>query len=514
MKLLKSASTVSALTLLSRISGFMRDVVIARIFGASIWTDAFFVAFKIPNFMRRLFAEGSFSLAFIPVLNEVKAEGDPVRLKAMIDHVAGALLAVLVLVLAVLELAAPGVIHVFAFGFSDQPAVFDASVDMLRITLPYLLLISLVAFCGGVLNTHDRFAIPAVTPVLLNVSLIACVLWLHRDLAVPEQSLAWGVLLAGVLQLLLQWPALARLGLLPRPRLDWHNSEVRKIVRLMGPTLVGSSVAQINLLVDTVIATALPLVGSVSFLYFADRLLEFPLAVFGIAISTVILPRLSLQHASLEKQGFQDTIAWALSLATALAIPCAVGLLLLAQPIMYTLFEYGAFDASNTHNSAVALMVYALALPAFVLNKVLLPVFYARKDTRTPVRVAVIVMLANMLLNGLFIWALWLLQVQALHAGLALASAVAGWLQLLLLSRHLQRNKTVHFAALPWHKLYKVLLASLLMGGVLYLSNHHLLAWVDLHWHQRVLNLSALIVAGAAVYFAALHLLRVRLVRN
>ena len=297
MNLIKSTAVVSFFTLISRISGFVRDVLLARFFGASLWTDAFFVAFKIPNFMRRLFAEGSFSLAFIPVLNEVKTQRSRDTLKEFLNHIFGCLLAVLLVVLGILELIAPGVISVFAPGFISHPEVFDSTVDMLRVTLPYLLFISLVAFSGGILNSFGRFALPAATPILLNLSLIWSAVYLRDNMAVPVMALAFGVLIAGVLQLIVQVPALWRLGLLPKPVVKFHDPEVKKVMTLMLPTLLGSSVAQINLLIDTLLATLLPLVGSVSFLYYSERLVEFRLGLFGIAISTVILRRLATAFA-------------------------------------------------------------------------------------------------------------------------------------------------------------------------------------------------------------------------
>ena len=375
MNLIKSTAVVSFFTLISRISGFVRDVLLARFFGASLWTDAFFLAFKIPNFMRRLFAEGSFSLAFIPVLNEVKTQRSRDTLKEFLNHIFGCLLAVLLVVLGILELIAPGVISVFAPGFISHPEVFDSTVDMLRVTLPYLLFISLVAFSGGILNSFGRFALPAATPILLNLSLIWSAVYLRDNMAVPVMALAFGVLIAGVLQLIVQVPALWRLGLLPKPVVKFHDPEVKKVMTLMLPTLLGSSVAQINLLIDTLLATLLPLVGSVTFLYYSDRLVEFPLGLFGIAISTVILPRLSTAFAGNDDTDYQNTLRWAMSLAMLIALPSALGLLLLAKPVVITLFAYDQFTVQNALYTSYSLMVYMIGLPAFVANKVLMPAF-------------------------------------------------------------------------------------------------------------------------------------------
>jgi putative peptidoglycan lipid II flippase len=512
MNLFKSTVTVSFFTFLSRITGFLRDMVVARSFGANIWTDAFFVAFKIPNFLRRLFAEGSFSLAFIPVLNEIKARNDRRALKAFIDRIAGSLLAVTLIVFAVMEIFAPAVIAVFAPGYLDKPEVYRESVSMLRMTLPYLPLVSLVAFAGGILNSHHRFALPAATPILLNLALIASALWLKNQFDPPVKALAFGVLAAGILQLLAQLPALWRMGLLPRPRWGFGDPQIKKVLRLMGPTLFGSSIAQLNLLLDTIIATFLPLAGSVSFLYYSDRLLEFPLGVFGIAISTVILPALSFQHASDQRGGFLQTLRWAVKLALVIALPAAIALAILAKPVVISLFEYGRFDAFSSHMTALSLMAYMLGLPAFVLNKVLLPAFYSRKDTRTPVKIGIYSLLANMLLNIVLTAALWWSGVAALHMALALASAISAWLQTVLLYRALRRTAAVSHSLFPWRSVQRMALASIVMGLILWLGLWWLQAGLGWDWHQspwylRITALSGLIVAGLASYGGTLWLL-------
>ncbi len=512
MNLFKSAIVVSFFTFLSRITGFVRDMVVARLFGATIWTDAFFVAFKIPNFLRRLFAEGSFSLAFIPVLNEIKASGDRRALKHFIDHIAGSLLAVTLVVFALMELFAPGVITVFAPGYLDQPEVFQHTIGMLRLTLPYLPLIAMVAFAGGILNSHQRFALPAATPILLNLSLIASALWLRESFNPPVKALALGVLLAGIAQLLIQLPALGRLGLLPRPRWGFSDLQVKKVMRLMGPSLFGSSITQLNLLLDTIIATLLPLAGSVSFLYYADRLLEFPLGVFGIAISTVILPALSLQHASSQKQFFLDTMRWAVRLAILIALPAAMGLAVLAQPVVSTLFEYGQFDANSSEMTSLALAAYMLGLPAFVLNKVLLPAFYARKDTRTPVKIGIISLVSNMALNIGLTALLWWLGVVALHMALALASALSGWLQTFLLYRALQRSAATGHSLFPWTAILRIAAATAVMGVVLMVMLWAGEAVMQWNWHirpwsHRLVALLALIGTGILAYSGSLWLL-------
>ncbi len=500
MTLLKSTATVGGATILSRIMGFVRDVVLARMFGASGETDAFFLAFKIPNFMRRLFAEGSFSLAFVPVLSELEEAGDRRALKDFIDHVAGALLAVLLALTAVGTLAAPLVLAVFAPGWAleDRPE-FGLATQMLRITFPYILFISLTALAGGILNTFDRFLVPALTPVLLNLSLIAAALGLAGRLEVPVMALAWGVLAAGILQLLFQWPALARLGLVPRPRWNWRDSGVRRVIRLMIPTLIGSSAAQVNLLVDSVIATFL-VTGSVSWLYYSDRLLEFPLGVFGIALATVILPNLSRKHASQSAQAFSDTLDWALRLAALITLPAAVGLAVLSQPILATLFQYGAFSAMDVHMASLSLVAYSAGLPAFIAIKVLAPGYYARQDTVTPVRFSLMSMGANVVLNLLFVGSLLKIGFAGPHAGLAAASAASAWLNAALLYRSLRRAG-IYTPAHGWFRLAVALAAGCaVMAGLLLWLDPGLEAWGRARSVMRALHLAGMIGIGALCY--------------
>lgn len=512
MKLFKSTAVVSFFTLLSRISGFVRDWFMLRTFGATLLTDAFLVAFRIPNFMRRLFAEGSFSLAFVPVLNEIKAQDNEAYLKEFINHVFGCLLAVLLLVLAIMELCAPGVLMIFAPGLNGKsPEVFDVTVDMLRLTLPYLLLISLVAFSGGILNSFHRFAVPAMTPILLNVCLILAMYFGASYFEVPEQSMAWGVLLAGVVQLLFQIPALMRLGLLPVPVVKFHDPEVKKVMTLMLPTLFGSSVAQVNLLIDTLIATMLPLVGSVTFLYAADRLVEFPLGVFGIAISTVILPKLSFAFANKSDGEYQSALRWAMKLALLIVLPCAAGLAVLAMPVIVTLFTYGEFVIQKAEWTSYALMVYMLGLPAFVINKVLLPAFYSRKDTKTPVRIAIKAMLANVVLNFSFVALLWYFKVVSLHVGLAMAGVCSAWMQSVLLYRALQADGVITAPLVGKRFVGQLCVGLLMMVLVLYLILPWVTSWVSLFWYQRFAYLTAMISLAALVYFVSIHVAGLRI---
>jgi putative peptidoglycan lipid II flippase len=483
-------------TLLSRVLGFVRDLVVARVFGADGSTDAFFVAFKIPNFMRRLFAEGAFSLAFVPVLSEYKEQRARLELKVFIDDVAGTLGLVLLAVTLLGVLGAPWVVMLFAPGFIGEPERLALAADMLRLTFPYLMLISLTAFAGGILNTFQRFGVPAFTPVLLNISLISCALWLAPLIERPIVALAWGVLLAGVLQLAFQLPFLGQLGLLPRPRFKPRDEGVRRIIGLMIPALFGVSVTQINLLLDTLIASFLT-AGSISWLYYSDRLMEFPLGILGVALGTVILPNLSKKHSRADAASFSSTLDWALRWVLLLGVPAAVGLLVLAGPMLATLFYSGNFSAADVTMATHSLWAYALGLVAFMAIKVLAPGYYSRQDTRTPVRIAVIAMLANMLLN-------LLLMLPLAHAGLALATTLSACLNAFLLLRGLRRAGVYHPAAGWWSLALRGLAASSLMGVLLWYGTADIASWLDASGWQRAGRLLLWIGVGAVVYFVAL----------
>ena len=500
MKLLKSTALVSSMTLISRVLGLLREVVFARWFGASAATDAFFVAFKIPNFLRRLFAEGSFSLAFVPILSEYREKGDEQALKSLIDAVTGTLLSVLLLITAIGIFAAPVIMMVFAPGwYIDGRDSFELATHMLRITFPYILLISLTALAGGILNTFERFLLPALTPALLNISFITAAVCFSDQFEQPVEVLAWAVLVAGVLQLLVQVPTLAKHGLLPRPRWGWKHSGVRRILKLMIPTLIGSSVAQINLLFDTLIASFL-IVGSVSWLSYSDRLMEFPIGVFGVALSTVILPSLARKHTATDKQAFSATIDWALRLALIITIPAAVALAVLAVPLLATMFQYQAFTADDVFMSSLSLMAYAAGLPAFIAIKVLAPGFYARQDTKTPMKIGIFALVINMVFNLAFVGSMLWLDIPGAHAGLALASGASAWLNAGLLYRALRKQR--HY--LPEHGWLRVglavTIASLMMGLGLYLTSPDISNWGEFYLMQRVTWLAGLILLGVVIY--------------
>ncbi|MFW6346901.1 MAG: murein biosynthesis integral membrane protein MurJ, partial [Halomonas sp.] len=464
---------------------------------------AFFVAFKIPNFMRRLFAEGAFNQAFVPVLSEAATRGSQREVRELLDAVAGSLAAVLLLLTALAMFAAPWLVWVFAPGFGRDPAKLALTADMLRLTFPYLLLISLTAFAGSVLNTWNRFAVPAFTPVLLNLSLIGAALTLTPLFDEPAMALAWGVLIAGGAQLAFQVPFLARLGLMPRPWPSFAHPGVRRIMTLMVPALFGVSVSQINLLLDTVLASLLA-AGSVSWLYYSDRLVELPLGVFGIAIGTVILPALSRRHAEQSGEHFAAMLDWAVRAVLLLGLPAALALALLAEPLLISLFHYGAMTERDIAMAAMSLRAYSLGLVAFMLIKVLAPGFFARQDTKTPVKVGIIAMVANMVLNLLLIWPL-------AHAGLALATALSAFMNAGLLGWLLHKQGVLVFQP-GWGRYAVQLLGGCaVMGLGLAWAAPEWQAWLGWGIWQRVAWLAALVVGGAALYFAWLAATGVRL---
>ncbi len=507
-KLLKNTAIVGTMTLLSRVLGLLRDMVLAR-FGVFAGMDAFFVAFKIPNFMRRLFAEGAFSQAFVPVLSEYKSQRPHQEVHALVNRVAGTLMGVLTLLVVVCVLASPVLVVIFAPGFLRDPDKFELTAQMLRLTFPYLLFVSLVAFAAGILNTYGRFAAAAFAPVWLNVVLIGAALWVAPLLEQPVIALAAGVFAAGLVQILFLLPALRRIRMFPRPRWGGRDEGVRRILKLMVPGIVGSSVAQINLLFDTLIASFL-VTGSVSWLYYSDRLVEFPMGVFAIALSTVILPSLSRHHAENSGQEFMQTLDWGLRWVLMIGLPSTLGLFLLAGPILTTLFQYGEFTGSDVEMAALSLSAYAFGLPAFMLVKILAPAFYSRKDTRTPVRIAIISMASNMLLNVVFVVPMVLLDVRGPHAGLALATSVAAYVNAGLLYRRL-RQDGIYVPMPGWLRLVAQLcIASVVMVILLLWGVAPLPEWGGWSGWKRVLHLTLWVFAGSGAYLLALWMLGLR----
>lgn len=483
--------------------GFVRDVVLARVFGADDATDAFFVAFKIPNFLRRLFAEGAFSVAFVPILTEYRATRSSRDLKVLVDRVAGTLAMVLLAVSVAGVMAAPLLMLVFAPGWASGGGEnFGLAVEMLRLTFPYLLFISLTAFAGGILNAHDRFGVPAFTPVLLNLVLIASALWLSPHMATPVTALAWGVLLAGVAQFAFQLPFLHRLRLVPRFTPAPRDPAVRRILRQMAPAVLGVSVTQINLLVDTVIASFLA-GGSISWLYYSDRLVEFPVGVLGVALGTLILPGLAKRHVAAAPAEFSRLIDWGLRWVVLLGVPAMTGLILLAGPVIATLFQSDVFDARDVGMTSRSLVTYGVGLLPFLLIKVLAPGFFARQDSRTPVRFGMLAVLVNLCLSLLLMRSLQ-------HAGLALATSLAAAVNAGLLFYGLRRCGAYRPPGGWPGLLLKAILGSAVMGLFLFLAAAPLDDWTVASQVARAWRLAALVCAGVMVYFGALWLLGVR----
>lgn len=490
--LLRSGAVVSLMTMASRVLGLARDIVFAAIFGYGPEADAFFVAFKIPNFLRRLFAEGAFSQAFVPVLSEYRKTRSLGEVKRLVDHVCGGLGLVLVLVTLLGVLGSPLIARLFGIGYLDDAGQLGLLIDLLRLTFPYLLLISLTGFAGAILNSYGRFAVPALTPVFLNIALIGCALLLSPLLEEPVMALGWGVILAGFIQLLFQFPFLRQLGLFPRPRLDPAHEGVRKILALMVPVLFSVSVSQVNLMLDTTLATTLA-VGSVSWLYYSDRLLELPLGIFGIAIATVILPSLSRIFAEQAHERFNAVLDWALRLIVLMGVPATVALIVLAEPIVITLYQRGEFAAPSVAPTVASMRAYALGLLGFMAIKVLASAWFSRQDTRTPVRCGVIALVSNMVLNLLFILPL-------AHVGLALATSLSAFVNAGLLLKGLRKLGVFAFGRhwLPF--VLRVGAANGVMAALLLWAADEGGAWLAWGDWERAWHLGLLCCLGAAAY--------------
>jgi len=514
VSLLRSASVVSLFTLASRVTGLARELLIASQFGASALTDAFNVAFRIPNLFRRLFAEGAFSQAFVPVLAATRAEHGDERTRIAIDHVASALAGVLLLFSILGVLAAPALVWALASGLQQGPG-FEAAVHMTRWMFPYIAFMSLVALSAGILNTWKRFAVPAVTPVLLNLSVIGAAWlgapWMQVQGWEPIYALPAGVMLGGLLQLALQIPALRRLGLLPQIRLGpsalrqaWGDEATRRILRLMGPALLGVGVAQISLLINTQIASHL-VAGSVSWLSYADRLMEFPTALLGVALGVVLMPQLAAAKATGDAARYAEMLDWGLRLVLLLALPCAAALLVFAEPLVAVLYHYGAFTDRDVQQTTLALTCYGVGLLGLVAIKVLAPGYYASQDIRTPVKIAVVVLVVTQALNLVLVP--WLQ-----HAGLALSIGLGALVNALWLLVGLLRRGSYRPQPGWWRFALQVMLATAVLTVLLY-SSAHQLHWVTLQGQpgMRAGQMLAVLVASAALYFGLLWLSGLRL---
>ena len=497
MNLLRALATVSSMTFLSRVLGYVRDFFIARLFGAGLAADAFFVAFRIPNLLRRMFAEGAFSQAFVPILSETRNRQTPEETRSLVDAIGTLLFLALLAATALGMLAAPLIGYLFAPGwFHAEPEKFGLTVQMLRITFPYIFFISLVALAAGVLNTWSRFAVPAFTPVLLNVSFIVAAAFFAERFDPPVLALAWAVFVGGALQLALQLPFLARIGMLPRWRLDWRHPGVQRVLKLMLPALFGVSVAQISLLINTIFASFLAS-GSVSWLYYADRLMEFPAGVLGVAVGTILLPSLSRHHAGGDGARYGQLLDWGLRVTLLLALPAAAALAVLAVPLIATLFHYGRFTAEDVWMTRQALMAYSLGLVGMILVKILAPGFYARQNVATPVKIGVLTLVATQLMNLAFIAPLR-------HAGLALAIGLGACLNASLLYLLLRKNK-IYVPQPGWLVfVLKVLASVAFMAIVLFTTMGEESWWLRAGWERKVPAILGLVALGGAAYAACL----------
>ncbi len=504
MNLLKALAKVGSMTFVSRILGFVRDTLIARVFGAGMLSDAFIVAFKIPNLLRRVSAEGAFSQAFVPILAEYKSQRGFDETHYLINRVATWLGLILVGVTLLGMLAAPWIVTLIAPGFRTDAAKMQLTVELLRITFPYIFFISLVSMAGGVLNTYNKFGIPAFTPVWLNVSMIASVLFFADYFDEPIKVLAWAVFIGGFLQLAFQVPFLKQIGLLPKLDFKHDDEGVWRILKLMGPAVLGVSVAQISLILNTIFASFLK-TGSVSWLYYADRLMEFPTGVLGVALGTILLPSLSKAYAGKDDSEYSQLLDWGLRLTFILAAPAAVALAVLATPLVTALFHYGKFTPLDVAMTQQALIAYSVGLLGLILVKILAPGFYARQNIKTPVKIAVFTLVMTQLMNVLFVFVFDLR-----HAGLALAIGLGACLNAALLYHHLRKAEIFQPQAGWLLFLLKLLVALAVMGGVLYLTMGDAAAWLHFGLMKRLAYISGLVVVGGVSYFSTLMLLGFR----
>ena len=509
LQLLQSTSVVSAMTLLSRILGLVRDVVFARFFGATIVMDAFIVANRIPNMLRRFFAEGAFSQGFVPVMARYKENNDHAESRQLVDAVAGTLGLILFLVTLIGVVAAPLLVLIVAPGFIGEDGRFDLATAMLRFTFPYLLFVSMTAFAGGILNTYGKFGAPAFTPVILNIVLIASALWLSPQMEEPGMALAYGVFVAGLLQLLFQIPFLAKIHAVPRPKWRPRHPGVKRIGALMLPAIFGSSVAQINVLLGGAIASLLG-VGKISLLYFSDRLMEFPLGLFGIALATVTLPTLSRQAANSSMREFSNTVDWSMKLVVLIAVPAAIGLILLAEPLVATIFFGGEFTRFDVQMTALSLQAFALGLIGFSFVKILAPAYFAREDTKTPVKAGLMALVVNLVLSVVLAYTLTRAGYVGAHAGLALAISVAAILNAWLLYHGLRKDKVVVHSPGWSFLLLRFFGANAAMTVAIVWMHRPLDWWIDAGVLDRSFWLGAVVIVGAVVYFGVLVLLGLR----
>ncbi|MCG9229840.1 murein biosynthesis integral membrane protein MurJ [Vibrio diabolicus] len=509
-RLLKSGMIVSAMTFISRVLGLVRDVVVANLMGAGASADVFFFANKIPNFLRRLFAEGAFSQAFVPVLTESHAQGDMDKTRELIARAAGTL-GVIVSIVTILGVLGSGVVTaVFGFGWfldwmhgGPAAAKFELASVMLKITFPYLWFITFVALSGAILNTLGKFAVSSFTPVFLNVMIILAAWFISPQMEMPEIGLSIGVFLGGLVQFLFQIPFLIKAGVMVKPKWGWRDPGVVKIRTLMIPALFGVSVSQINLLFDTFIASFLQ-TGSISWLYYSDRLLEFPLGLFGIAIATVILPALSRKHVDAQSEGFAQTMDWGVRMVILLGLPAMLGLMVLAKPMLMVLFMRGEFSPQDVHQASLSLFAYASGLLNFMLIKVLAPGYYSRQDTKTPVKYGIIAMVTNMVFNAIFAYFYG-------YVGLAIATALSAFVNMALLYRGLHIAGVYQITKRTVFFITRLVIAGAAMVAAILWQLEDMPVWLDWSFAHRSGVLGMLIGLGAVVYLVVLFLTGARL---
>lgn len=504
MNLLKALATLSGLTLVSRILAFVRDILIARLFGAGIENDAYIIATRLPNLLRRLFAEGAFSQAFVPIFGEYHKQRGHDETKLLVDHVTTMLALALFVVTLIGIVAAPLIIYLTAPGFVENPQKFNLTVEMLRITSPYIFFISLVAVAAGILNTYNKFWVPAVAPILLNICLIGGALWVAPLLDQPIIGLAWAWFVAGFVQLAFQIPFLKKIGMLPSIRFSLKDEGMWRVIKQMGPAVFGVSIAQISLIINTIFASFL-VAGSVSWLYYADRLMEFPTGLLGVALGTILLPSLSKCHAANNTTEYSRLLDWGLRLTFMLALPAALALGMVAVPLLATFFQYGAFAAHDVLMTRNALVGYSVGLIGLILVKILAPGFYARQNIKTPVKIGIVTLLATQAMNLLFIFVMDLQ-----HAGLALSVGLGACLNSAILFYFLRKHG-IYTPEPGWLKFsLKLGLALLALGLMLWFGMGTEQSWLDGSGWSRILRLSALVAGGVATYFAVLFALGFR----
>ncbi|MBT7747159.1 MAG: murein biosynthesis integral membrane protein MurJ [Alphaproteobacteria bacterium] len=496
--LLKAISTIGGFTMISRVLGFVRDILIASFLGAGMVADVFFVAFKLPNFFRRLFAEGAFNAGFVPLFSRIHQTDGDRSAREFAEQALSVLLLTLFILVTVFQIFMPLVMTILAPGFQGDVAKFDLAVDLTRLTFPYLMFISLVSLMGGVLNSLGRFAAVAATPILLNICLISALLVFAQHLPTPGHALAWGVAAAGAVQFVWLLLALRKEGWHLKLRPPRLTPRVIELLKLMAPAAVGAGIVQINLVIDIILASLLP-EGSISYLFYADRLNQLPIGVVGVAVGTALLPMLSRRIAAGDDAGAAHALNRATEFSLLLALPAALALVVIAEPLISVLFERGAFDAQASRATSFALMAYAFGLPAYVLVKVLTPGFFARLDTRTPVRIALIALAVNLVLNIA-------LMIPLQHAGLALATAISAWVNVWLLYSTLRRRGHFPVDARLAHRLRKTVVAATIMGAGLFFGHRQLLDWLAGDTSTRIAALAILVLGGGILYGLAVQI--------